>query len=115
MWGQRNHLAEGRSKYQALWNCGRGSNTHGELLALWMLIWIVQSYKMLNLQILGDSKVIVDWANNKILLWVISLEAWKQKVKKNLDALLQVENNHIWREYNMDSDSLSKQSLLLDL
>lgn len=30
-------------KYHMCWNCGRGNNTRGELLALWALLWIAKN------------------------------------------------------------------------
>ena len=62
-------------------NCGRGTNTHGELLALWVLLWASHLYHISNLQVLGDSKVIIDWMTNKSCLQVFSLDPWKLKIQ----------------------------------
>jgi len=41
---------------------GSGSNTRSELLALWTLLWLA-IYKHIDiLHVIGDSKVIIDWA-----------------------------------------------------
>lgn len=34
---------------QIKWNCDRGTNTYGELLALWVLLWTAQLYRLTNL------------------------------------------------------------------
>ena len=59
--------------FKAMWNCGRGTNNRGELLALWMLLWVAQSYKITNLQVSGDSRIILIGILTsivcRILLW----------------------------------------------
>ena len=46
-------------------NVGSGSNNHVELLALWGLLHFV-NLRGIGLQlIMGDSKVIIDWALNR--------------------------------------------------
>ena len=50
---------ENNQKYIVSWNCCKETNTRGELLALWVMLWTAKLFHILNMQILGDPKVIV--------------------------------------------------------
>jgi ribonuclease HI len=54
-------------------NCGRGTNTRGELLALWCILYFARYKKVTRLHLVGDSKIIIDWFSNDDNLQVISL------------------------------------------
>ena len=41
-------------------NCGSGSNTKAELLALWFILYFAHLKKVTRLQLVSDSKVIID-------------------------------------------------------
>jgi len=41
-------------------NCDRGTNTRGELLALWCILYFSSYKKVTRLQLVGDSKIIID-------------------------------------------------------
>ena len=48
-----------------LWiEVGMGTNTHVELLTLCGLLWFAKTKGTLEIQIVGDSKVVIDWAND---------------------------------------------------
>ena len=49
-------------RYNIMWNCGNGTNTRFEMLALWSLLYYARTLDIDTIQIVGDSKVIVDWA-----------------------------------------------------
>ena len=44
--------------------CGSGTNTRGELLALWSLLHFSTSKPITTMHIYGDSKVIIDWVTS---------------------------------------------------
>lgn len=55
--------------YKLKMGCLRGTNnTHGELLALWALLYFAKSKQLSHLQLFGDSKVITNWVANKFQL-----------------------------------------------
>jgi hypothetical protein len=54
-------------------NCGRGTNTKGELLALWCILYFAFFKKINRLHLVGDSKIIIDYFANDNNLQVISL------------------------------------------
>ena len=47
--------------YSVKWNCGFGTNTRAELLALWSILHLANSMGIDAIQIVGDSRIIVDW------------------------------------------------------
>jgi hypothetical protein len=57
-------------------NCGIGTNTRGELLALWCILYFSFYKKVQRLQMVSDSKVIIDWFNTDKSLQVVSLHPW---------------------------------------
>jgi len=62
-------------------NCGTGTNTREELLALWSLLYFVFHKQVICLQLVGDSKVMADWFSYQNNLQVISLQSWITKIR----------------------------------
>jgi ribonuclease HI len=58
-------------------NCGVGTNTKAKLLGLWATLTLPSFWAIDKIQILGDSKVIIDWMNHKSQLQVVNLDGWK--------------------------------------
>ena len=56
---------------------GKCSNTFTKLLALWGLLWFVKRRGFMVIRIVGDSKVIVDWANGQSSIQSLLLHDWK--------------------------------------
>lgn len=83
-------------------NCGSGTNTRGELFASLVLLWVSQLYQVSNLQVFGDSKVIIDWVTNKSCLQVLSMDPKKIKIQELLSDFLQVVIKHTFWEYNQE-------------
>jgi ribonuclease HI len=95
-------------------NCGPGTNTRGELLALWSILFFAQYKQISCLQLVGDSKVIVDWFSFKNNLQVINLQPWMSKIRQMSEKFQNLKVQHIYREYNKEVDQLSKQALQLE-
>lgn len=52
-----------------LWmNCGMGTNTRGELMALWLVLYYAKLHHLALQHIAGDSKLIINWAYGKWLM-----------------------------------------------
>ena len=51
--------------------CGKGTTTRREFLELWGLLYFAQTKHISNLQVVKDSKVIVDWVLQKGQLQVV--------------------------------------------
>jgi len=87
-------------------NCDRGTNTRGELLALWCILFFA-SYKKVK-------RFTIDWFTNDNNLHVIYLQPWMTKNKMLSWSFQQLKAQHIYRVYNKEVDQPSKEALLLD-
>lgn len=95
-----------------LWmGCGMVANTGAELLALWGLLLFAHSKNFNSLRIYGDSKIIVDWANDKGSLHVAILELWGERLRSLMSYLSQLSFSHVYRCFNNQTDQLSKRAV----
>lgn len=92
-------------------NCGEGSNTKAELLGLWTALALASQWSLDYLLVLGDSRIIIDWINNKSLLHSVQIEGWKAKTKSLLKTFKHIKFQHISRNLNKEADALSKKAL----
>jgi ribonuclease HI len=98
--------------YKWYLNCGTGTNTKAELLGVWATLYIANYLSISKLQVLGDSKVIINWLNNKGNLCVSALEGWKQRISLLKEKFFITNFYHILREFNKVADEQSKKALL---
>jgi ribonuclease HI len=92
-------------------NCGIGSNTKAELLGAWASLLIARHLGIQQLQVLGDSKVIIDWLRTNEKLQAINIEGWKNRVRELKTTFQKISFHHIFRESNEEADKLSKRAL----
>jgi ribonuclease HI len=93
-------------------NCGQGTNTKAELLGVWASLTVAQHLSYTKLQILGDSKVVIDWLNKRGRLQACAIEGWKGKVHGLLKMFQDISFHHIYRAHNKEADILSKKSFM---
>jgi ribonuclease HI len=93
-------------------NCGNGTNTKAELMGVWATLYLAKQWNIQKIQILGDSKVVIDWLNHRGKLQAIDIEGWKLRTKELASNFLGINFQHIFREFNKEADDLSKQALL---
>jgi ribonuclease HI len=93
-------------------NGGVGTNSKAELLGAWVTLILANQWKIPKIQLMGDSKVIIDWLNQKGNLNAIDIEGWKHRTKVLTTIFQEINFHHIFREYNKEADRLSKQALL---
>ena len=94
---------------------GRATNNKVELSALWATMKIANDKELKRLHIYGDSKTVIDWATGKNYIRAPHLQNLLKAIRAlqpNFDAF---HFNHIYREYNMEADTLSKQALAIQL
>jgi ribonuclease HI len=91
--------------------CGRGTNTKAELLGLWTTLWLASSWSLDQLQVIGDSKVIIDWINGSSQLHSFHVEGWKHKVRLLALSFTDITFRHLPRSFNAEADALSKRAL----
>jgi hypothetical protein len=91
-----------------------GTNTRGELLGLWVLLETTSLWKVVKLQVAGDSKIIIEWFNGVFKLQETTLDSWQRRIAYLRKGFLSIEARHIYRELNQEADALSKEALSLD-
>jgi ribonuclease HI len=99
------------SVYRWFFNCGEGSNTKEELLGAWATLTLSKLLDLQFIQVLGDSKVVIDWLEQKGKLQAINIEAWKRRIKDLIPTFQCIHFHHIFRESNKVVDQMSKKSL----
>jgi ribonuclease HI len=99
------------SFYKWTFNCGPGTNTRAELLGAWATLYLASRLHIESLQILRDSRTIIEWLNNMGDLQAISLSAWKDRIRLLQLAFKKLSYKHIYREHNKSTDQLSKAAL----
>ena len=109
IWINEQHFSE------MILGCGLSTNMRAELLARWALLSIAKDIGFPYLHIFGDSSVIINWAKEESTLAIVNLEAWCNNTKNLFSSFTSMDFSHVYREYNMSSDSLSKDGLLMAL
>jgi hypothetical protein len=63
------------------------------------------------ISVYGDSKIIIEWLCDKGQLQVHNLEGWKERILKLTNNFHSISFQHIYREYNSATNTLSKHAL----
>jgi hypothetical protein len=71
--GGRIKISEKKS-YKWFFNCGSGRNTKAELLGAWVLLTLTSCFSILEIHVLGNSNIIIEWLKGKGRLQVAALE-----------------------------------------
>ena len=66
------------------------------------------------LQLFGDSKMVVDWVNKNIQINAPHLQQLLNAIRRPMELLSNLMISHIYRELNTKADRLSKLALLLE-
>ena len=82
-------------------------------MALWALLYFSMGMGLPSLHIFGDSLVIINWENNKASLSSLELGHWCESIRHMIDSFPLLDIRHVYREYNMRVDSLSKDVMSL--
>jgi ribonuclease HI len=110
--GARGHIyINSHTSYRWTLNGGQGINTKAELLGAWASLILAQRLNIQALLLLGDSKVIIDWLNDKVILRSAALECWKERTIEAKRCIMSLSASHIYREDNVNADHLSKLAL----
>jgi ribonuclease HI len=95
-----------------IFNCGEGSNTKVELVGAWATFSMEKFLDIHHIQILGDSKVVITWLEQKCNLHAINIEGWKRSIRDLASSFQGTSYQHIFRDSNVEADKLSKRALL---
>ena len=81
-------------------NCGRGTNTKAELMGAWATLKLAIHLSIQRLQILGDSKVVIEYLSNRGRLQVCAIEGWKARIRDLIKSFDLVSFEHIYKNFN---------------
>jgi len=105
IWMDRAHFING---WLGIENC---TNNFSELVAVWILLYWALHLNLRDIRIFGDSRVVIDWLNNKSSIHSINLIHWCARVKKLVGDFTFINFTHIFHVLNVDADILSKRGL----
>jgi ribonuclease HI len=80
-------------------------------LGAWASLLLASRLNFQDLQLLGDSKIIIDWLNFRGKLQVSSLLGWMDRTRELHQLFRHITYLHTPRENNKKADALSKIAL----
>ena len=91
--------------------CARGqaSNNKAELSVLWATLKVAKSSQIQEIQIYGDSKVVVDWANEKNTIRAPHLQHLLAEIQTLKTSFRGIYSGHAYQELNMEADALQNR------
>lgn len=98
-------------RYDLMMGGESGSNNREELLDLCLVLYFSMSRQFNSIEIFGDSKITIDWANGISNLRVFVLEGWKCCTRNLIQHFERIYMKHIFREHNGHADKLSKEAI----
>ena len=87
---------------------GKASNNKAELSDLWETLKVEKGTHIQEIHIYGDSKVVIDWANEKSTIRAPHLQHLLAKIQTLKLKFRWISFDHVYREFNMEADDLSK-------
>jgi hypothetical protein len=91
----------------------RGPITGAELIAMWTLLEMTKKKEIKKLQVLGDSKLAINWAQGKLEIQNVNMENILRDIKLAFPSFEWLCFHHVLRELNVKVDDLSKEALYL--
>jgi len=79
-------------------------------MGVWASLRLALHLSFHRLQVLGDSKVVIDWLSDRARLQSSTIEGWTDIIKDLIKSFQDTSFGHVFREYNVEVDYLSKMS-----
>lgn len=92
------------------WHRGLGTNTRAKTMSLWGLFWFISEKGGHNINIYGDSKCLIGGILGLHTFDPPLLAGWIMKIQQ-LTTLSSYSIQHVFREFDMEANQLSKQGL----
>ena len=92
---------------------GAGTNNYAELMTLKLLLCFTIERNCRNLQVFGDSMVVINWLNKTQKCRNASLDVLYEETCRSLSFFESISFKHVYREHNEEADKLSKVGLNL--
>jgi hypothetical protein len=89
-----------QTRYRWMLNCGPGTNTRAELLGVWALLSLAICLHIYDLQVVGDSKIVIDWLNKTSDIQVLGLTFWKERIEALIPEFSALDFMHSYRDFN---------------
>jgi ribonuclease HI len=102
------HLSPTHS-FKLKWGLGQGTNNYAELMAFKAPAHFCWGKRILDLQIFGDSMVVINWMRKTQKCHNIILASLLEEVFLITDIFTNLSFKHVYRERNGEADSLSKE------
>jgi hypothetical protein len=83
------------SHYKWTFNCVPGTNTREKLLGVWATLYLASRLYIESIQVLGDSKIVIEWLSGRGDLQTISLLAWKDILRLLQQTFTKISYNHM--------------------
>jgi ribonuclease HI len=80
-------------------------------LGVWATLTLASRLNITELEVFGDSRIVIDWLNRKGNLQVVTLDCWKERIRDLSKLFSPITFSHIYRDNNKEADRLSKQAL----
>jgi ribonuclease HI len=80
-------------------------------LGVWASLTLAHRLSITDFHVIGDSKIVIDWLNEKGSLQAISIDCWKDRIKELFKFFSAITFSHVYREENQEADFLSKKAL----
>ena len=92
---------------------GRATISKAELTTLWATLKIAKDKQIDKLNIHGDSKTVIDWAQERNNIRALYLQNLLRAIRTMQPFFASLKFNHVYREYDMEADTLSTQALAI--
>jgi ribonuclease HI len=92
-------------------NIGKGTNNVGEFKALLFLMKYALNKGIVRVQIFGDSSHTINWMEDQLRVHSIGLSPLDKHLKENSRQFMEVSFKHVYRELNVQANTLSKDGL----
>eukprot|EP00253_Pinus_taeda_P026822 PITA_26822 len=93
---------------------GAGTNNFAELITLRHLLHFALRHHCANINIYGDSQIIINWINGSATCHMHSLSTILHDALELKSAFNHISISQIYREHNRSADKLSKEAALMD-
>jgi ribonuclease HI len=93
-------------------NLGGGTNNRAELIGVWTTLLLAKLHNIQAIQIIEDSKLVIEWCKGRGRIHSLALEGWKDHISRIHNDFENLSFIHSYRQFNKTTDELSKRALL---
>jgi len=90
---------------------GEGTNNYAELMALKLILLLAVEKHIKRINIMGDSRIIISWANKSAACHIMRLRPILDEILLLVSRFDNITFTHIYREQNTQADLLSKEAV----